>query len=125
MTRRKDPAFISFISEMDRAAKEHTGKGLSYHVAEAARSAVDKFVGQKKKPIRKEFSPQQPQPKVDKVLEAYKSLGVSPDIGAEELDIFVNALAKKFHPDVKGTGSEAKMKKINAAHEGIKDSRKK
>ena len=55
----------------------------------------------------------------------YKILGVSRNVGAEELKRAYRKLARKYHPDVsKEKNAEEKFKEVQEAYEVIKDPKK-
>lgn len=51
----------------------------------------------------------------------YKALGVTPDAPEEVIKAAHRALARKHHRDATGEADDAKMKRVNAAFEKIKD----
>ncbi|MEE4189600.1 MAG: DnaJ C-terminal domain-containing protein [Roseobacter sp.] len=55
----------------------------------------------------------------------YKTLGVAPDAGADEIKRAYRKLARKHHPDVAtGPANEARFKQINEAYDTLKDPEK-
>lgn len=51
----------------------------------------------------------------------YALLGVSPDADAEELRLAYRVLARRYHPDIAGTGDLERMQRINRAYTVLSD----
>lgn len=58
-----------------------------------------------------------------KRAEAYSTLEISDGASVDDAKKAFRQLSKKFHPDNKDTGSEAKFKKINEAYQAISNSK--
>ena len=54
----------------------------------------------------------------------YEVLGVARDAGANDIKKAYRALARKFHPDNKETGSEEQFKELTEAYEVLSDTDK-
>ena len=54
-------------------------------------------------------------------MDPHAVLGLGRDASAEDVQRAYRALAKRFHPDRAGTGSEALMASINAAYDLLRD----
>src|SRR5262249_13500002 len=51
----------------------------------------------------------------------YAALGVAPDADEAAIRLAFRRLARRYHPDVAGSGSDEKMRQLNAAYQGLSD----
>ena len=54
-------------------------------------------------------------------LDYYAILEVSPNAGEDEIRLAFRRLARRYHPDVAGTGDVARMQRLNAAYQTLSD----